>query len=158
MNNKQKILIVDDSEMNRSILADILEDKYDIIETEDGVEGVAAIQKYGTEISVVLLDVVMPRMDGFGVLDLMNQHHWIDEIPVIMISSENPVIFNSSTNDNAVMLMMQGASLVPSASNENSLTSLKFNSTSSENQYPENSNSALYRFPVMVLVVVFDVI
>lgn len=52
MNNKQKILIVDDSEMNRSILADILEDKYDIIETEDGVEGVAAIQKYGTEISV----------------------------------------------------------------------------------------------------------
>ncbi len=76
MNNKQKILIVDDSEMNRSILADILEDKYDIIETEDGVEGVAAIQKYGTEISVVLLDVVMPRMDGFGVLDLMNQHHW----------------------------------------------------------------------------------
>ena len=60
MNNKQKILIVDDSEMNRSILADILEDKYDIIETEDGVEGVAAIQKYGTAISVGLLDVVLP--------------------------------------------------------------------------------------------------
>ena len=89
MNNKQKILIVDDSEMNRSILADILEDKYDIIETEDGVEGVAAIQKYGTEISVVLLDVVMPRMDGFGVLDTMNQNRWIDDIPVIMISAES---------------------------------------------------------------------
>lgn len=102
MNNKQKILIVDDSEMNRSILADILEDKYDIIETEDGVEGVAAIQKYGTEISVVLLDVVMPRMDGFGVLDLMNQHHWIDEIPVIMISSESAQTFVERAYDMGV--------------------------------------------------------
>ncbi len=102
MNNKQKILIADDSEMNRSILADILEDKYDIIETEDGVEGVAAIQKYGTEISVVLLDVVMPRMDGFGVLDLMNQHHWIDEIPVIMISSESAQTFVERAYDMGV--------------------------------------------------------
>ena len=58
MNNKQKILIVDDSEMNRSILADILEDKYDIIETEDGVEGVAAIQKYGTKFPWCFVDVV----------------------------------------------------------------------------------------------------
>ncbi len=102
MNNKQKILIVDDSEMNRSILADILEDKYDIIETEDGVECVAAIKKYGTEISVVLLDVVMPRMDGFGVLDLMNQHHWIDEIPVIMISSESAQTFVERAYDMGV--------------------------------------------------------
>jgi len=89
MSNKQKILIVDDSEMNRSILADILGDKYEIIEAENGVQAVATIQKYGTEISVVLLDMVMPKMDGFGVLEMMNQQHWIDEIPVIMISAES---------------------------------------------------------------------
>lgn len=89
MSNKQKVLIVDDSEMNRSILADILGDKYEIIEAENGVQAVATIQKYGAELSVVLLDMVMPKMDGFGVLDMMNQHHWIDEIPVIMISAES---------------------------------------------------------------------
>ena len=80
---------MDDSEMNRSILADILGDKYEIIEAENGVQAVATIQKYGAELSVVLLDMVMPKMDGFGVLDMMNQHHWIDEIPVIMISAES---------------------------------------------------------------------
>lgn len=89
MTKKQKILIVDDSEMNRAILAEMLDDKYEIIEVEDGTEAVAALEKYGTELSLVLLDIVMPRMDGFGVLKVMNQRHWIDDIPVIMISAEN---------------------------------------------------------------------
>ncbi len=93
MSREQKILIVDDSEMNRAILADILGGEYDTIEAENGVEGVAAIQKYGTEISLVLLDVVMPEMDGFGVLAMMNEHRWIEDIPVIMISSESGSAF-----------------------------------------------------------------
>lgn len=86
---KQKILIADDSEMNRSILTDMLESEYDIIEAENGVEAVAAIQKYGVELSLILLDIVMPEMDGFGVLEVMNRRQWIDDIPVIMISSES---------------------------------------------------------------------
>ena len=87
--DKQRILIVDDSEMNRSILADMLGDEYDIIEAENGSEGVDTLQKYGTEISLVLLDIVMPVMDGFGVLTAMNKYHWIEDIPVIMISAES---------------------------------------------------------------------
>ncbi|MCI8422119.1 MAG: diguanylate cyclase [Lawsonibacter sp.] len=86
---RQNILIADDSEMNRSILADMLGDEYEIVEAEDGVQAVAALQKYGSELSVVLLDIVMPKMDGFGVLTWMNQQHWIEDIPVIMISAES---------------------------------------------------------------------
>ena len=65
--DRQKILIVDDSEMNRAILADMLDGEFDIIEAENGEEGVAMLQKHGPEISLVLLDIVMPVMDGFGV-------------------------------------------------------------------------------------------
>ena len=86
---KEKILIVDDSELNRAILADMLGEEYDIVEAENGLEGVAILQKMGPELSLVLLDIVMPQMDGFGVLDTMNQNHWIDDIPVIMISAES---------------------------------------------------------------------
>ena len=88
MQRKQKILIVDDSEMNRSILADMLGEEYEIIEAENGVQAVAIIQQQGSEISLVLLDIVMPEMDGFGVLSIMNKQRWIEEIPVIIISSE----------------------------------------------------------------------
>ena len=88
MTDKQRILIVDDSEMNRSILAGMLEEEYDILEAENGSEGVAMLQKHGLAISLVLLDIVMPVMDGFGVLNAMNKYHWIEDIPVIMISAE----------------------------------------------------------------------
>ena len=86
--DRQKILIVDDSEMNRAILADMLGGEFDIVEAENGVEGVAMLQKHGLEISLVLLDIVMPVMDGFGVLTQMNKYRWIEDIPVIMISAE----------------------------------------------------------------------
>lgn len=86
--DRQKILIVDDSEMNRAILADMLGGEYDIVEAENGKEGVAMLQKLGPEISLVLLDIVMPEMDGFGMLTAMNKYHWIEDIPVIMISAE----------------------------------------------------------------------
>lgn len=85
---KQKILIVDDSELNRAILADMLADEYEIVEAENGLQGVSLLQQQGVEISLVLLDIVMPEMDGFGVLEVMGQNHWIEDIPVIMISAE----------------------------------------------------------------------
>lgn len=84
-----KILIVDDSEMNRVLLADMLDEQYEILEAEDGIRAIEMLQTHGAEISLVLLDVVMPGMDGFEVLAMMNRNHWIEEIPVIMISAEN---------------------------------------------------------------------
>lgn len=83
------ILIVDDSELNRVMLAAMLGENYEILEASDGVEALSVIQKYETSIDLVLLDIVMPGMDGFEVLKVMNQKHWIDTIPVIMISAEN---------------------------------------------------------------------
>lgn len=86
---KKKILIADDSEMNRDLLAAILEDEYDIVQANDGVKAVDYLQKHAEELSLVLLDLVMPQMDGFEVLAYMNKEHWIDYIPVIIISAED---------------------------------------------------------------------
>ena len=90
---KQKILIADDSEMNRELLAAILEEEYDIIQANDGVQAVDCLQRHAEEISLLLLDIVMPHMDGFEVLSYMNKEHWIDSIPVVIISSENSPIY-----------------------------------------------------------------
>ena len=90
---KQKILIADDSEMNRELLAAILEEEYDIIQVNDGVQAVDCFQRHAEEISLLLLDIVMPHMDGFEVLSYMNKEHWIDSIPVVIISSENSPIY-----------------------------------------------------------------
>lgn len=90
---KQRILIVDDSEMNRIILSEILQDEYDIIEASTGEECLRLLEEYGTGLALILLDIVMPGMDGFGVLDYMNRNHWIEEVPVIMISSEDSTTF-----------------------------------------------------------------
>lgn len=87
--SREKILIVDDSEMNRSILADMLEDEFEILEASDGAQGIAVLQKMSSEISLVLLDIVMPQMDGFEVLAVMNKRNWIKDVPVIMISAES---------------------------------------------------------------------
>lgn len=75
--------------MNREILKEILGDEYEILTAEDGEEAIVILQKYGVEIHLVLLDIVMPNMDGFEVLAVMNKYRWIDDIPVVMISSEN---------------------------------------------------------------------
>ena len=86
---KQQILIVDDSEINREILKEILKEDYRILEAANGEKCLEQLERYGTGISLVLLDIVMPEMDGFEVLAAMNQNHWIEDIPVIMISSED---------------------------------------------------------------------
>lgn len=85
---KHKILIVDDSEMNRVILSEMLGTEYEIVEASDGSEAIAILQEYSVEISLVLLDIVMPVMDGFEVLAVMNNKRWIEDVPVIMISAE----------------------------------------------------------------------
>lgn len=87
--NNIKILIVDDVEINRAILGGMLEDKFNIIEASNGREAIEVLEKYGDDISLVLLDNVMPEMDGFEVLAMMNRHKWIEDIPVIMISAES---------------------------------------------------------------------
>jgi putative two-component system response regulator len=75
--------------MNRSILRSMLEESYDIVEAEDGLQAVAILQQMEQEIALVLLDLVMPNMDGFDVLSAMNKYNWIDSVPVIMISAES---------------------------------------------------------------------
>ena len=82
MSDKEKILIADDSAMNRAILTEMLGDGYEILEAENG-------RQSATDIDLLLLDIMMPEMDGFEVLAMMNKYHWIDEVPVIMISAEN---------------------------------------------------------------------
>ena len=86
--DKRKLLIADDSELNRAILANMLEQDYDIIEVTGGEETLAALQTYRGEISALLLDIVMPGMGGFEVLEEMRSRHWLDDVPTIMISAE----------------------------------------------------------------------
>ena len=88
MKEKQTILIADDSEMNRAILAEMLGDSYVILEAENGCKAIESMQ-CRADIDLVLLDIVMPEMDGFDVLKVMNQQNWIAEVPVIMISAES---------------------------------------------------------------------
>lgn len=94
--NKPKILVIDDSAMNRLLFKEILSDKYIILEAENGLEAIKILEQNLREVQVVLLDIVMPIMDGFGVLYYMNKYNIIDEVPVIMISSEqNPEVVRS---------------------------------------------------------------
>lgn len=87
--NKPRILIVDDSEFNRAILKEILEETYEIIEADGGNEALHKIDEYGMKISLVLLDIIMPEKDGFEVLKYMEEERLISDIPVIIISSED---------------------------------------------------------------------
>lgn len=87
--NKPRILIVDDSEFNRAILKEILEETYEIIEVDGGNEALHKIDEYGMKISLVLLDIIMPEKDGFEVLKYMEEERLISDIPVIIISSED---------------------------------------------------------------------
>ena len=87
---RQTILIVDDAEMNRMMLSDMLGDQYDYVEAADGREALRILEK-NVAIDLILLDINMPEMNGFEVLEEMNRYHWIQEIPVIMITAEESV-------------------------------------------------------------------
>lgn len=86
---KQKILIVDDSKMNRALLIDILEEQYDVAEAENGAEAISLLSRHRTDYSLLLLDIMMPEMDGFEVLAYINKYHWNDTLAVIMISADD---------------------------------------------------------------------
>lgn len=85
---KAKILIVDDSSINRMILKDILGDKYDFVEAANGREAIATIKNSNNSIDLVLLDLIMPVMDGFETLEIMKENGWIEFLPVIVVSAE----------------------------------------------------------------------
>ena len=87
--SRYRILIVDDSEMNRMILSEMLKGEFEILEAENGSACLDMLNRYETKISLILLDIVMPGMDGFGVLEYMNRNNLIGDIPVIMISGED---------------------------------------------------------------------
>ena len=75
--------------MNRALLVDILEDQYDIVEAENGVEAISLLSKQRIDFSLLLLDIMMPKMDGFEVLAYINKYHWNDTFAVIMISADD---------------------------------------------------------------------
>ena len=89
LQEKSKILLVDDSKMNRMMLTEILGDSYHILEAENGQECLETLQAEAGNIALVLLDINMPVMNGFEVLKAMNRNHTIEDTPVIMISSDD---------------------------------------------------------------------
>ncbi len=90
MKEKSTILIVDDSELNRTILVDMLGEEYNFIEAENGAKAIEILRNRA-DIDLVLLDMVMPEMNGFDVLTAMNNNRQIEDIPVVMISAENGI-------------------------------------------------------------------
>ncbi|WP_105205409.1 diguanylate cyclase [Neobittarella massiliensis] len=87
--DKQKILIVDDSEINRALLADILDENYNVVEAENGAEAITILSKQREDFSLLLLDIMMPEMDGFEVLAYIHKYRWDDTFAVIMISADD---------------------------------------------------------------------
>ena len=93
MEYQETILIVDDSALNRMVLIEILgKENYTFLEAENGQQAVELLDCH-PEVDLLLLDITMPEIDGFGVLETMNQYHWIEETPVIMISAEDAYSF-----------------------------------------------------------------
>ncbi len=88
---KNKILIVDDSKFNRQVLKNILEDEYEIAEAQNGREALEVIERRKEEIAAVLLDIVMPEMDGVTVLKLLNEKNYLDLFPILVVTSEQDV-------------------------------------------------------------------
>lgn len=89
MSNTKKILIADDVEINRELLRTMLSNQYEIVEAVDGEEAIAMIQSYAQELSIVLLDIIMPKANGFDVLDFMNSYGYITVVPVIIITTSS---------------------------------------------------------------------
>lgn len=96
---KPRVLIIDDSELNRDLLKEMLRDRYEVLEAADGEKGLTLLYELGTKISLVLLDVVMPKLGGFDVLAVMQKERWLDDIPVMMISAEDSPAFIQKAYD-----------------------------------------------------------
>ncbi len=96
---KSRILIADDAELNREILSEMLGDAYDFIYAADGAEAIDILGSENDVIDLLLLDVNMPNKNGFDVLQVMNEQHWINDIPVIIISAETDPSFITQAYD-----------------------------------------------------------
>lgn len=86
---KDKVLVVDDVKINREMLAEMLEDEYDVEQAESGMKALKILKERYEEFVVVLLDLLMPKVDGFAVLEVMRNQKWLEKTPVIVISVEN---------------------------------------------------------------------
>lgn len=89
---KKTVLIADDSELNRALLTEILGNKYEYFYAEDG-EQVLELLTGNLKADILLLDMNMPKKNGMDVLKVMNEHRWIDNLPVVIISAENDVAY-----------------------------------------------------------------
>ena len=87
-----EILVVDDEEVNRTLLDMIFSKDYHVLQAESGEKCIEILEQQVNSISLVLLDVVLPKMDGFDVLTYMNKNHWIEDIPVIMMSGADALL------------------------------------------------------------------
>lgn len=88
---KDTILVVDDKEVNRYMICEIFKKNYKFLEAEDGLEAVELLKSNSDSIAIVLLDIIMPNLDGFGVLDFMKNNKNLDDIPVVMITSDSSI-------------------------------------------------------------------
>ena len=100
---REQILIMNNSAAQRKALSNMLSDKYDIIEAESGEAAVELLQKSSNEISLVMLDVLMPGIDGYEVLECMNRYGIIEDVPVIMLSTETSTDFITKAYDLGAM-------------------------------------------------------
>lgn len=89
LNTKKKILVVDDKGMNRYMLGGIFRDNYEIIEAGGGMEAIAIIDKEYDELAVILLDIIMPGIDGFGVLEHMKEQDYLNRVPVVIVADDS---------------------------------------------------------------------
>lgn len=87
--DKLKILIVDDSELNRELLAGMLEDEYEIYQVENGKKAIDILEENREQFKLVLLDINMPVMDGYEVLSIMKRRKWLDKLPVIVFQQKS---------------------------------------------------------------------
>lgn len=94
-----RILIADDSKMNQQILSEILGDRYEYLYADDGMQALELLHSEFDIDLLLLLDINMPRLDGFGVLEVMKQRNWLQEIPVIITSSEDDESFIQKAYD-----------------------------------------------------------
>ena len=89
LNTKKKILVVDDKGMNRYMLGGIFRDNYEIIEAGGGMEAIAIIDKEYDELAVILLDIIMPGIDGFCVLEHMKEQDYLNRVPVVIVTDDS---------------------------------------------------------------------
>lgn len=89
MDLKKKILVVDDKGMNRYMLGGIFKEQYMIVEAAGGEEAIRIIEEQYEEFAVILLDIIMPGVDGFGVLEYLKEHDMLDVVPIVIVTDDS---------------------------------------------------------------------